>query len=46
LAIWKRVGPTDLQGYIRLDHSIQAYLLSGSDEQFVPEKYGHEGEPE
>ena len=44
MAIWRRVGPTDLQGYVRLDHSIQAYLLSGCDEQHVPESYRKEGE--
>lgn len=38
-ALWRRVGPTALHGYLRLDRSIQAYLLSGCDESQMPWTY-------
>lgn len=38
-ALWRRVGPTALHGYLRLDGSIYAYLLSGTDESSIPPAY-------
>jgi hypothetical protein len=39
-AFWQRVGPTGFHGYLRLDGTIQAYLLSGCEDSPMPFAYG------
>ncbi|MDZ7761843.1 MAG: hypothetical protein U5L00_16515 [Desulfovermiculus sp.] len=38
---WKQVGPTGFHGYLRLNETVQAYLLSGCEDSPMPFTYGH-----
>ncbi len=38
-AFWRQVGPIGFHGYLRLDGTIQAYLLSGCEESSIPAAY-------
>ncbi|MFW5998097.1 MAG: hypothetical protein ACOC39_01165 [Desulfovermiculus sp.] len=38
-ALFRQVGPIGFHGYLRLDGTIQAYLLSGSDAGSIPAAY-------
>jgi hypothetical protein len=40
-AFFRQVGPIGFHGYLRLDGTIQAYLLSGSDADSIPAAYLH-----